>query len=136
MRWSTTCFRDSMRGPTGRHLRLDAAAVRVGALLGRMGARVDRGFRFALHIDATLMAHNMVRHGRGVVGKKGMQRFGFCAHGLECCVSAPRSGHRQSWFRRNSASPLALGVDRARHALRCEPRFRYRAGFRCRGRRR
>lgn len=46
--------------------RLDLAAVcarGVFGTLGYLGLGGDRGFRVAIHIDATLMAYSRIRHG-------------------------------------------------------------------------
>lgn len=47
------------------HLRLDILAARgrgVRNMLGFAGLPGDRGYRVALHMDATLVVHNRVRH--------------------------------------------------------------------------
>lgn len=51
-----------------RHLRLHLAAVRVRGIcgiFGYLGIAGDRGYRVAIHVDATLMAYNKLRHGHG-----------------------------------------------------------------------
>lgn len=49
------------------HLRLDLAAVRargVFGVMGHLGQSGGRGFRLAIHLDATLVAYDRLRHGR------------------------------------------------------------------------
>lgn len=76
-----------------------------------LSALGKRGFRLALHVDAVLTAHNMVRHGHRDSGRDApAPRLKHGARSFSLAVGVLRQLRNEQWpsrFRRDSASPLA-----------------------------